>query len=91
MKLFRKLFNRKTPKYTIRTFDDFWNSIDMKTINHVSVKGEVFLRVVNCKDCAYYTGTYNGNYCKMNNDKWSPDDYCSKGKAKEETDDKQND
>ena len=89
MKLFRKLFNRKTVEHKIRTFDDFMNSIDIKTINHVSIKGEVFLRVVNCRDCEYYTGTYNGNYCKMNNDKWSPDDYCSKGKAKEvETDDK---
>lgn len=84
MKLFRKLFNRKAVKHEIRTFDDFWNSIDMKTINHVSIKGEIFLRVVYCRDCMYYTGTYNGNYCKMNNDKWSPDDYCSKGKAKEE-------
>lgn len=89
MKLFRKLFNRKTVEHKIRTFDDFMNSIDMKTINHVSIKGEVFLRVVNCINCEYYTGTYNGNYCKMNNDKWSPDDYCSKGKAKEvKTDDK---
>lgn len=87
MKLFRKLFNRKTVEHKIRTFDDFMNSIDIKTINHVSIKGEVFLRVVNCRNCVYYTGTYNGSYCKMNNDKWSPDDYCSKGEEVE-TDDK---
>lgn len=89
MKLLAKIFNRKTRKYDITTFENFLDSLDIKTINRVEIKGDLFLRVVYCKDCEYYTGTYNSNYCKMNNDKWSPDDYCSKGKVKEvETDDK---
>lgn len=83
MKLPKSLSKKKTKEHKIRTFDDFMDSIDMKTLNNVSINGEVFLRVVKCKDCAYLE--IEGAYATCGKailGVVTPDDYCSHGEER---------
>lgn len=84
MKLPKNPSKKNTKKHKIRTFDDFMDNIDMKTLNNVSINGEVFLRVVKCKDCAYLE--IEGAYATCGKailGVVTPDDYCSHGVERE--------
>lgn len=84
MKLPKIPFKKKTKERKIRTFDGFMDSIDIKSINNVSINGEVFLRVVKCKDCEYLD--IEGAYATCGKailGVVTPDDYCSHGVERE--------
>lgn len=84
MKRRKNPFKKNTKEHKLRTFDEFMDSIDIKSINNVSIKGEVFLRVVNCKNCAYLD--IEGAYATCGKailGVVTPDDYCSHGVERE--------
>lgn len=83
MKLPKNPSKKKTKEHKIHTFDDFMDSIDIKTVNNVTINGEVFLRVVKCKDCEYLD--IEGAYATCGKailGVVTPDDYCSHGEER---------
>ena len=84
MKIFKNPSKKKKKIHTLHTFDDFMDSIDIKSLNNVSINGEVFLRVVKCKDCEYLD--IEGAYATCGKailGVVTPDDYCSHGVERE--------